>query len=710
MKQLTQQLKSGKMEILEVPFPTLDKGQILVHNHFSVISSGTEGKTVTDARKGYISKAVSRKKELMQVIEMIKSNGLIPTYKFVMNKLELPSSLGYSCAGEVIAIGEGVTNFSVGDYVACGGNSANHSEIVSIPVNLAVKVSKKIDLKSASLTTLAAIAIQGIRQSEATIGESCLIIGMGLIGQLTYLILESAGIRPIGIDISEDLVDFCLKKEMTNVFNRNQNGINEIVSKFSKGYGVDSVIITAASNSNDPIEFAGAVSRRKAKVVIVGAVPTGFNRENFYKKELELKMSCSYGPGRSSLNYEDKGYDYPIEYVRWTENRNMESFIDMLDSKRLNVDKLITHIFELKKSKDAYDFIVNRDEIFSAILIKYDHEEQLLKTKICINNESDIKPEDVNVGFIGAGNFAQGTLLPNMKNKCNFISILNRSGNTSLHVAKKYNFFNCVSDVNEIYKDKNINTVFITTRHNLHANQVIDSLKNNKNVYVEKPLAMNINELLEIDKIYKNKNHLKLMVGFNRRFSPAVADINKLFKRNQPKSIIIRVNAGKLPSSHWVNDKEIGGGRIIGELCHFIDLAIHLSGSDIKTISADSIDDSTKNENSCVVNLKMNNGSICSINYFSNGNSGIPKENIEVFCDGIIAIIDDFKTLVIHGKSKKKINYNKVDKGHQRCVISFINSIKNGEPSPICYDEIYKSTLATFGVVDSLRNKIKVSL
>lgn len=708
MNQLTQQLKSGKMEILEVPFPALNPGYILVRNHYSVISAGTEGKTVTDARKGYIAKAKSRQKEVKQVIDMVKTNGLLATYKLVMNKLEAPSALGYSTAGEVIALGAGVTNFQVGDFVACGGNNASHADVVAIPVNLAVKVPENVSLKQAAFSTIAAIAIQGIRQADLRMGESCLIIGMGIIGQLTYKIMEASGFYPIGVDVSEAQVLQSRAAGIKAVYNRNQEGINEIILNHSRGNGADAVIITAATTSLDPVEFAGEIARKKAKVVIVGAVPTGFSRVNYYKKELELRMSSSYGPGRSDMNYEDKGMDYPIGYVRWTENRNMQSYIDLLASNRLDIRSLISHTFPLENAPDAYDMILERAEPFAGILIQYDVLKELNK-KVPLN-ELELKPFYPNVGFIGAGSFAQGSLLPNMKGYCNFIGVTAGHGNTSRYVGDKYGFKYCTDNVKDLFDDHDLNTIFITTRHNLHANNVLEALNAGKHVFVEKPLAMNETELELIRDAYISSKQLHVMVGFNRRFSPAVQDLKKVFLNEQKKSIVIRVNSGIMPVDHWVNDPEIGGGRIIGEGCHFIDLAMFLAGSPIISVSAEMMNDANNLNNTVSIQLKMANGSIASVNYFANGNKEVSKEFIEVFSGGTIAQIDDFKTLTIFGKRKRVVKYKGQNKGHATGVQLFLNAVKDGKPCPIPFEESYLSTLATLKVNQSLVENRKIIL
>jgi polar amino acid transport system substrate-binding protein len=709
MKQLTQQLKSGKMEILEVPFPALNKGYIMVRNHYSVISAGTEGKTVTDARKGYIAKAKSRQKEVKQVLEMVKKNGLMPTYKLVMNKLEAQSPLGYSSAGEVIAVGEGVTKFKVGDYVACGGVTASHADVVSVPVNLAVKVNPEVDLKEAAFTTLGSIAMQGIRQAECRVGENCLIIGMGIIGQITYKILEASGLNPIGIDVSTKQLKLAKQAGLVNIYNRNQDGLDSIISDHSRGYGVDSVIITAGTSSLDPVEYAGQMARKKAKVVIVGAVPTGFSRANYYKKELDLRMSSSYGPGRSDLNYEEKGEDYPIGYVRFTENRNMESIIDLLESKRLSFADLISHTFDLAESPQAYDMILERTTPFSGIVIQYDPELEL-KTSVQFNKATNIKPSEANVGFIGAGNFAQNMLLPNIKGTCNFIGVTTGRGSTAHYVADKYGFQYAASNSDELIADDKMNTIVITTRHNLHAENVIKGLEANKNVFVEKPLAMNESELEAIKAAYEKAQNPKVMVGYNRRFAPAIQDLKKHFHKDQKKSIMIRVNSGVMPVDAWVNDPEIGGGRIIGEACHFIDLAMFLADSKVVSVSAESMEDEHHLNNTVSINLKMENGCIASVNYYANGNKEVPKEYVEVFAGGTVAQMEDFKTLKVYGKSAKVEKYKDQDKGHAICIQTFLSGIKSGSACPISFEELYNSTLATLKANQSIVEQRKIEL
>jgi len=707
MDQITQQLKSGKMEILEVPFPSLGKGQVLVRNHYSVISAGTEGKTVKDARLGYVGKARTRQKELKQVIDSIKINGFVKTYNVVMNKLESPSSLGYSCAGEVIALGDGISDLNVGDFVACGGGGAVHAEVISSNRNLCVKVPETVNLKHAAFTTVASIAMQGFRQSDLRLGESCVVIGLGLIGQFTIQVLNSAGIKTIGIDIDDSPVELAKKCGADLALNGNREDIEKIVFDSTGGYGADAVIITAGASSTGPIDLAGSLCRKKGKVIVVGAIPTGFSRPNYYKKELDLRMSCSYGPGRYDIDYEEKGVDYPIGHVRWTENRNMQAYIELLKKNSLNIDQLISHEFDLENAPDAYQIIVDRSEKFSGILIKYRTDKPLLN-KVIINNK-EYSNEKINIGFVGAGSFAQNTLLPVVKKLGNMVGVATARGNSARNATDKYGFDYCTGIGDEIVTDSKINTVFIATRHNLHAEYVLKSLQNEKHIFVEKPLCMSLDELNQINDEYQKKN-CHLMVGFNRRFSPHVQQIQELFLPNQTKSINIRINAGAAPKDHWIHDPEIGGGRIVGEVCHFVDLAMFLAKSKIVTVSANVIQGADNLQDTLVINLTFENGSIASISYFSNGNKHLPKEHIEVFCDGKVASIDDFKIMTVYGQKIEKFKLNSQDKGHTAGLKRFIAAIEKGENTPIPFDQIYNSTAATFAILNSIQRNQFIKL
>lgn len=701
MEQLTQNLKDGFMQVLEVPYPALSSGSVLVRNHFSLISAGTEGKTVKDARLGLIGKARARKDEVKKVIEAAKTFGLLDTYRLVMNKLNSPSPLGYSCAGEVIAVANDVRDFQIGDLVACGGGTANHAEVVAVPVNLCVKVDKSVSLEFASFTTLGAIALQGIRQSDVRLGENCVVIGLGLIGQLTLQMLKAAGVKAIGIDMDQRMVDLALKNGADFSINRSRVDLEQFVFENTNGYGADAVIITAGTDSTDPIDLAGMLSRKKGKVVVVGAVPTGFKRENYFKKELDLRMSSSYGPGRYDTEYEEQGIDYPYAYVRWTENRNMQAFVEMLRLKQINLENLRSHVFPFRKAQEAYQMILERTEIFSGILLKYDTERKI--ESIVHVSEKNFNPEEPAIGLIGAGGFGQNFLLPAMKEKGNFVTVVTGRPQNARNIADKFGFNTCSGDANDIFNDARINTVFIATRHDSHADYVLKGLNSGKNVFVEKPLCLLPKQLTEIKKAYE-KSGKRLMVGYNRRFAPLLQEMKQKLSSDLPLAINYRINAGSIPKGHWIQDVNIGGGRIIGEVCHFVDLCAHLAGSSVVAVSANVMADTLNLQDTVAISLQFANGSIAQIAYYSNGNKNLPKEKLEVFGSGSVATLDDFKTLTIYGKDVSKKSGNQ-DKGHKQEVNLFLESIRNNSAVPIPFSEIYNSTLATFKVLESVAMK-----
>ncbi len=702
MLQLIQNLKTGKMEIKQVPIPPLNPNNLLVKTHYSLISIGTESSKVANARKGYIGKAKAKPAHFKQVVDSAKNNGIITTYHNVMNKLDAPSPLGYSCSGEVIAIGENINNYKIGDLVSCGGY-AFHSEVNSVPKNLCAKIPANVKTEHGAYTILGAIAIQGIRQADLHIGESCAVIGLGLVGQLTIQILKAAGVTVAGIDIDKNMVKLAREAGADRCYERNVPYLEDNVIDMSEGHGVDAVIIAAGTSSLDPIELAGKLCRKKGKVVIVGDIPTGFTRENFYKKELSLLMSCSYGPGRYDPNYEEQGIDYPIGYARWTENRNMHAFLKLVDKKKINLDLLTSHVFQFEQSIQVYELILKKAEPYTGILLKYNSNSQnnflkLFKTnKITTSNTSA-----VNIGFIGAGSFAQKALLPAAKKFGNLIGVATSSGHTARHIAEKYGFKFATADYHEICTNDKINTVFIATRHNMHAQQVLNCLKSNKNVFVEKPLCLTEAELNQIFNEYNNRN-VRLMVGFNRRFSPFIQQIIEVLGKDTKKAINFRINAGSIPAESWIQDIKIGGGRIIGEACHFIDLAMYIAGAPITTIAAIAMDDVYNHYDTLTINLKFLNGSVASISYFSNGSKSLQKEYLEVFCNGISIVIDDFKELRLFENKNRKIKLSSRDKGHFNEVEIFLKSIENCTPEPIPFQESYISTLTTFKAIQSLK-------
>lgn len=699
MEQLTQNLKDGHMQLLEVPFPALGKGHVMVRNYYSVISAGTEGKTVKDARLSYIGKAKSRQEEVKKVIAAAKTHGVIKTYKMVMNKLESPNPLGYSCAGEVIEVSDDVKHIKVGDFVACGGMTANHSEVVVVPKNLCVKINQPEIIKSAAFTTIGAISMQGVRQAEVKLGETCVVIGLGLIGQLTAQLLEASGVKAIGLDIDDKQVSLARKTGLKHAYNSSEEGIENLIEDLTNGFGADAVIITAGTSSLEPINFAGAIARKKGKVVIVGAVPTGFTRKNFYVKELDLRMSSSYGPGRYDNDYEQKGIDYPVGYVRWTENRNMQAFVELVEAGKVKLDELISHQFKFEEAQEAYQLIVDRTEHFCGIVLEYDTNKEL-KQNVQINSK-DYLPTDINIGFIGAGSFAQNFLLPNLSGQ-NLINVATARATTARNVADKFGFDNCTGDAEQVINDEKINTIFIATPHNLHAEYVIKALNANKNVFVEKPLSLTKEEL-EAIKEAEEKSKGQVMVGFNRRFAPQIVTLKKEFNDGLPKAINYRVNAGKLPADHWTQDPVIGGGRIIGEACHFIDLCAFIAGSPITKVEANALKDANNLLDTVSISLAFQNGSVASISYYSNGSKKLSKEYLEVFCGEKTVVIDDYKTMEIFGEAKKSMKNPSQDKGHAKEVTLFLEAVKLGKQLPISFEECYNSTKATFEVLDKIK-------
>ena len=701
MDQLTQNLKDGAMQFLEVPFPALMPGQILVRNHFSLISAGTEGKTVKDARLGYIAKARARSEEVKKVIQSAKTNGWLDTYKMVMNKLDSPSSLGYSCAGEVIAVANDVRGFQCGDLVACGGGTAVHAEVIVVPVNLCVKLNANADLRQAAFTTVGAIALQGIRQADVRLGESCVVIGLGLVGQLTILLLKASGIKVIAIDIDPTQVIKAKDIGADLAIDRKNENLEDQVLHLTNGFGADAIIITASTNSNDPIELAGKLARQKGKVIIVGAVPTGFSRKNYYVKELDLRMSCSYGPGRYDNDYEEKGIDYPIGYIRWTENRNMQAFADLVSNGTLDLNKIISHEFAFHDASKAYQMILDKTESFAGILLKYDLSKEL-KKRVQIANQT-LSASEPALAFIGAGSFAQNMLLPNLQSKAKFIGISTARPNNARYIADKYHFDYCTNNTDEIFNDEKVNTVFIVTRHNNHFEYALKALQNKKNVFVEKPLCMNESELEEIKNAWSSSGKI-LMIGFNRRFAPLITKIKSNLNSDFPIAINYRINAGIIAPDHWTQDPKIGGGRIIGEVCHFIDLCRSLTGSTIRSVSATAMKSAANTEDTINLQLQFENGSIANISYFANGNKELSKEYLEVFSSGTVFQLDDFKTLSVFGKSKSIHKQSSQDKGHKAELDAFLNSISKGSPAPIPFEELYESMLVTFKAIESIRN------
>jgi polar amino acid transport system substrate-binding protein len=710
MHQLTQKLNNGEMLVQEVPLPQLGPRMVLVKNHYSLISTGTESSTVKAARKSLIGKARERPQQVKLVIDTFLQQGPIQTYRAIKKKLDAYSPLGYSSAGEIMEVGEEVRGLKKGNLVACAGlGYAVHSEVVSVPINLVTKLDENADLKNASYNALGAIAMQSVRQSDLRLGETCVVIGLGLLGQLVCLLLKASGIRVIGVDINDYAIDLAARYCTSLALNRNSTGIEEQINRFTEGIGADAVIIAAATNSMDPINFSGAIARKKGKVVVLGTVPTGFDRDPYwYSKELELKMSCSYGPGRYDYNYEEKGIDYPSAYVRWTQKRNMDSFQKLINDKVIDIDYLTTHIIDFEYAPHAYDMILNKTEPYLGIVLRYDVKRpQVQPQKIVVSKPQPVSK--VNIAFIGAGSYAQSNLLPNLpKNKqLSRMGILANSGTTSKRVAERFGFEYCTSDDKDIFDNENINTVFIATRHDSHADYVIKSLKSSKNVFVEKPLCINQEQLEKIKNAYHGGQHL--MVGFNRRYS-RLSVLLKKHIGNGPVSMIYRVNAGKINNGTWIQDMETGGGRIIGEVCHFIDYMTWLNNSLPVSVFAQSMPDTGNNNDTIHIQLSFANGSIGTISYYANGPKNLPKEYMEVYQDGTAAILDNFRKLKIYGKKTVTKKLLIQDKGQANMINLYFDSIINNKEALIPFIEIAAVAQACFATIKSLQSGIPINI
>jgi polar amino acid transport system substrate-binding protein len=710
MLQVIQYQKKGEIVIEEIPSPLCPKGGILVRTMYSLISAGTEKSSVSKAKSSLLDRAKKQPEDVKLVMEFIKKEGLLSTYKRVKSKLDSYKTLGYSASGVVVESKS--PNFSVGDRVACAGAGyANHAEMIAIPSNLAVKIPDNVDFHSAAYTTVGAIALQGVRQADVRLGETVAVIGLGLIGQITVQLLKASGCRVIALDINQTHFETARSFGADMVCHSSGSSKNDI-NAFTRGFGCDSVIITAGTESNQPIELALDICRKKGNVVIVGAVGMNIPRTQFYMKEIDLKISCSYGPGRYDVDYEEKGIDYPFAYVRWTENRNMIAILDLISLSKLDFHKLTTHIFSVKSAVDAYNLILGKiNEPYLGILLEYDPNKIIKTDNITIRNIN--VSEKLSIGFVGLGTFARNYLIPPLKDeKVEFAGVATQNPVNSRSAAENLGFGFYSSDGNEIINDKRVNTVFIATRHDSHSTFVESALKAGKPVFVEKPLAVNIDELENIHKIYKEKNG-RLMVGFNRRFSKAFVTIKNYFvSNNDPLVINYRVNAGFIPKSHWVQHSE-QGGRIIGEACHFIDCMIYLTGARPVRVYAQAISSSnnelTDADNVSIV-IKFSDGSLGNLNYIASGGSSLPKEYCEVHSQRKSAVMNNFETVELFSGDDKKVVNTGGKKGIDEEIKLFIDALKNGRDMPISFREIYDATRLTFACLASLEAGIAIEL
>jgi predicted dehydrogenase/threonine dehydrogenase-like Zn-dependent dehydrogenase len=707
MKQVFLNPGNGEITVREVPIPALKAGGVLVKTAYSVISTGTERLLLQFSKEGILGKAKSRPDLVKQVIEKFKREGFISTLKASLNRLSIPLSPGYSSSGVVIAVGEkAMKEFKIGDRVACGGGGyASHAEIVYVPINLCCKVPDGVDLLEASFTTIGSIAIEGIRLAEVSIGENIGVIGLGLIGLLTIQILKAAGCRVMGIDINPKNVELAKNLGIDEACLLEEHPVEEIAMEFTKGYGLDKVIITASTRSNEPMVLAGKIARDRGIIVVVGAVRMDIPRDIYYNKALEVRVSRSYGPGRYDPDYEEKGIDYPYGYVRWTEKRNMESFLTLLEQGKVNVKALITHRFPIEEAPKAYEVVEGKTtDKPIAILLTYPATSELSERKIFVKPKETAKlvPEDrIGIGVIGAGNFARLTLLPILRKipKVELLGIATTSGLSSRDAADKFGFNYCTTDYYQLLEDPQINLVIVLVRHNLHAKIVIEALEAGKNVFVEKPLALNDEELERVIEAEKKSGKI-VMVGFNRRFSPFVQRLKSFFSGG-PLIMHYRVNAGKVPIKEWVQGDE-GGGRVIGEVCHFVDTLQYIAGAFPIRVYADAIESTQSDSNdNLIITLHFCDGSVGSILYTAEGDKSFPKERIEVFGKGGVGVLEDFRSLILmRGGKRKKFKILLQDKGHKAELEALVEMLLSGNKPP--FQEYVLATRTTFRIKDSL--------
>ncbi len=712
MKQLIQNFKTGDLFVDEVPFPSVSEGYVLVANHFSLISAGTEKSTVSTGQASLLGKARMRPDLVKQVIQNYKKEGFKATLDKVRTKLDSLKALGYSTSGVVLASMDTNNRFKPGDRVACGGQDyASHAEVVCIPQNLVAKIPDNVSFEEASFTTLGSIAMQGIRQAEPQLGDNICVIGLGLLGQITCQLLKANGCNVMGIDISEGMVEFAKQQQNIHAMMRGDENLESAASNFTNGYGFDKVIITAGAPTNDPVELSGKILRKKGIVVVVGAVRMDVPRDpDYYRKELELKLSCSYGPGRYDPSYEEFGHDYPYGYVRWTEQRNMEAFLQQISAGNIHLQSFITHVFDITDAVKAYDIILGKvKESHVGILLKYSSPNGLSNAVIEVNS-APVK--EYNIGFVGAGSFAQSYLVPNVKEHGSLDTVVTRTGINANNVARKFGFRKSSTDPEDIFGNNAVNTVFIATQHDTHASYVAEGIRKRKNIFVEKPLAISDGELDELISLYNSNEGAKIMVGFNRRFSDLAAIGKSSFENiGEPLVMNFRVNAGYIPKDHWTQTKA-GGGRVIGEMCHFIDLMQYFTGARPVRVFAECIStasDRIKNDDNIAVLIKFDDGSVGHLTYVANGDKSMPKEHFEIFGGNAVYVIDNFKIGHLYKEGKVK-HFKNPGKGHKNEIVAFFDSLSNGKPLPVTFESLCLTTRATFRISDSLETGLPMEI
>lgn len=713
MRQVLQSLTDGRTILAEVPVPTTGRAGLLIRTTRSLISAGTERMLVDFGRAGWVEKARQQPEKVRQVFDKVRTDGLLPTLEAVRGKLDQPLPLGYCNVGVVVEAGREVRGFAPGDRVVSNGP---HAEWVAVPRNLFAPVPVNVSDEEAAFTVLAAIALQGIRLAAPTLGERFVVTGLGLIGLLTVQLLRANGCKVLGID--PDPTKAALARRFgadVVAMDRGEDPL-QIAQSFSSNQGVDGVIITASTTSNEPVKQGAQMCRKRGRIILVGVAGLELDRADFYQKELSFQVSCSYGPGRYDPDYEEKGNDYPLGFVRWTEQRNFAAVLDMMASGALDVRLLITHRFTFDNAPAAYELLANATEPYLGILLEYSQAEaNTAPTRTVEWNTHPGRSKAVsrpNVAFIGAGNYAGRVLIPAFAaSGASLRGIASGGGVTASHYGRKFGFVRATTDAEALIKDQDVDAVVIATRHDSHAQFVLQALQAGKHVFVEKPLAIRADELDAIAAAYAASGSVgqqsHVMVGFNRRFAPQVVRMKALLASvREPKSFVVTVNAGAIPAAHWTQDPSVGGGRIIGEGCHFVDLLRFLAGQPITDARVQKIggDSSATPDDKVAITLVFNDGSVGTIHYLANGNASFPKERVEVFCAGRILQLDNFRRLRGYGwQGFKSLNLWRQDKGQKACVQAFVSSIQSGEATPIPFDELLEVSRISIALGEAAR-------
>lgn len=708
MKQVIQSLKTGRTAIESIPAPRVSQGSLLIATSRTLLSQGTERMLVGFGRSGLLDKARQQPEKVRQVMEKVGTDGLVPTLEAVLRKLDQPLTLGYSNVGVVLDTGAGVSGFAKGQRVVSNGK---HAELVAVPQNLCAAVPDGVSDEEASFTVVAAIGLQGIRLVQPTLGETVVVSGLGLIGLITVQLLRAQGCHVIGIDFDARKLAMARSFGATTVdLSAGEDPVATAMAR-TRDRGVDAVLITASTRSDEPVSQAARMCRKRGRIVLVGVTGLQLSRDEFYEKELSFQVSCSYGPGRYDPEYEDKGHDYPIGFVRWTEQRNFEAVLDMMARGSLDVKPMITHRFAVEDAAAAYDLIMG-DEYSLGILLDYrrsDRTEEELRTTVVDllpASTSPPVPSAGTVSFLGAGNYASAILIPAFRKAgAKLHTLVSNMGVSSVHYGRRFGFAKASTDNEEVFRDTDADTIVVSTRHDSHARYVVRALQAGRHVFVEKPICLDMAGLEEVRAAMEAHPDRHVMVGFNRRFAPHVVRMKRLLAGvRTPKAFIVTVNAGAIPASHWTQDEQAGGGRIIGEACHFIDLLRHLADSPVASWQVAAMDSTTRD--SVSITLRFDDGSIGTIHYLANGSKAFPKERVEVFAAGGILQLDNFRVLRCHGwKGGATMRLWRQDKGQQACVAAFLDAVRSGGPTPIPREQVLEVAQVTIDIGKAVKGQ-----